>query len=276
MTTETKQLEPYAGSFAILGPEAEEFLDILEENTGSRQINMNSIPIWRFPGSGGEEWVFEDETGARQRTPALRGVVLAQRSERVFFKDKYSGGGAPPDCRSNDGETGRPLTEEDGTVLNLLYAPDGREVRFGGACASCPLSAWESRRLIDHTYTGSGQACAEYRFGIIQRPDQPTPEGFRLPPSALRAWQAFGDQVSRARTRLSTLVVDLRLYLPRGKDTAELVVEPVAYIDREVAGRLREIAPDIKRPQLAAPAEPEYVSPPLGMEGDINPDDLPF
>lgn len=278
MTTETKQLEPYTGDFAILGPEAAEYLDILEENTGSRQINMGSIPIWRFPGSGGEEWVFEDSTGARQRTSTLRGVVLAQRPERVFFKDKYSGGGAPPDCRSNDGITGQPITDDDGAVMNLIYTPEGREVRWGGACAACPLSQWESRQLIDPAYTGNGQACAEYRFGIIQRPDQPTPEGFRLPPSALRSWQAFGEQVSRARTRLSTLVVDLRLVLPRGKDTAELVVEPVAYITKETAGQLREIAPDIKRPQLAERTEtqPEYVAPPLGAEGDINPDDLPF
>lgn len=258
MTTETtKQLEPYTGEFAIFGPEAEEFLDILEENTGSRQIDVGSLPVWRFPRAAGEEWIYEDETGGRQREPKLTGVVLAQRAERVLFKEKYDGGGAPPDCRSNDGETGTPLTDDDDRPINFFYDPDGREVRYGGDCASCPLSAWESKQLIDPTYKGNGQACAEYRFMVIQRPDQPTPEGVRLPPSALRTWLAFGKQVSRARTRLSTVVISLGLFLPKGKDTAELVVEPVAYIDREVASKLRAISPDIKRPQLAAPAEVE-------------------
>lgn len=280
MTAETKQLQPYDGNFAILGPEAEEYLDILEENTGSRQINAASIPVWRFPGSGGEEWVFEDETGARQRTATLRGVVLAQRKERVFFRDAYSGGGAPPDCRSNNGEVGSPLTDDGGQVLDLIYAPNGREIQFGGACSSCPLSQWESKQLIDPSYSGSAQACSEHRFLVIQRPDQPTPEGVRLPPSALRSWTAFGEQVSRARTRLSTLVVNLGLFLPKGKTTAELTVEAVAYINREQAAQLRAIAPDIKRPALAERAESvsqgEYVPPPLGGEGDLNPDDLPF
>lgn len=276
MTTETKQLEPYAGDFAVLGPEAAEYLDILEENTGSRQISLGSIPVWRFPRAAGEEWIFEDETGGRQREAVLTGTILAQRPERVFFKDKYDGGGAMPDCRSNDGKTGTPLTDDDGRVLNLLYAPDGSEVRWGGDCSACPLSKWESKQLVDPSYKGNGQACAEYRFMVMQRPDQPTPEGVRLPPSALRTWLAFGDKVSRARARLSELVITLGLNLPRGKDTAELVVDAVAYLPKETASQLREIAPDIKRPQLAAPAEQEYVPPPLGQEGDINPDDLPF
>lgn len=260
MTTEQKQLEPYTGEFAILGPEAEEFLDILEENTGSRQINASSLPVWRFPGSGGEEWVFEDETGGRQRTQTLRGVVLAQRGERVFFRDAYGGGGAPPDCRSNDGVVGMPATDDDGQPINMFYTPNGEEVVYGGNCASCPLAQWESKRLVDPSYNGSGQACSEYRFMVVQRPDEPTPEGVRLPPSALRSWQAFGEQVARARTRLSTLVIDLSLFLPKGKTTAELVVEPVAYISKETAAELRAIAPDVKRPQLAERTETPVLS----------------
>lgn len=255
MTTDT-QLEPYAGEFAIFGPEAEEFLDILEENTGSRQVNTASIPVWRYPSAEGVEWIYEDETGARHRTPDLTGVVLAQRKERVFYRDKFSGGGSPPDCRSNDGETGVPFTDrETGEVSDLLYTSDGAEVRFGGACASCPLAQWESRRLVDPTYTGNGQACAEYRFGIIQRPEQPTPEGFRIPPSALKNWLTFGEQVSRARTRLSSVVIRMSLSLRPKASTADLVVEPVAYIPLETAAQLRALAPDIKRPQIAAPVE---------------------
>jgi hypothetical protein len=271
MPDETKQLELYKGEFAVLGPEAAEYLDILEENTGSRQIAAGSIPVWRFPGSGGDEWVFEDSTGNRQKTQALTGVVLGQRRERTFFRDKFSGGGAPPDCKSNDGITGTPLTDDQDQPVDFLYGPNNEEVHYGGACATCPLSAWESRRLVDGSYTGDGQACTEYRFGIIQRPDQPTPEGFRLPPSALKSWQVFGEGISRAKTRLSLLVISMRLDLRPKASTADLIVESVAYIERGTRDDLAAIAPEVKRaPQLAAPVD-DVVRVPVEEE-----DALPF
>lgn len=255
MTDETKQLEPYAEPFAILGPEAEEYLDILEENTGSRKINVGALPVWKFPRAAGEEWIYEDETGGRQREAALTGVVLAQRRERTFYRDKYAGGGTPPDCRSNDGVTGSPLMDDSGNRIDSMMTAGGEAVFYGGACASCPMSQWESKQIIDPSYNGSGQACAEYRFLVIQRPSEPTPEGVRLPPSALRTWEAFGDQISRARTRLSALVISLGLDLPKGRDTADLEVTAIATVPRETAAQLRAIAPDVKRPQLIAPTE---------------------
>ena len=270
MTTETKQLQPYEGEFAILGPEADEYLDILEENTGSRKIEAGSLPVWKFPGSGNDEWVFEDEAGTRHKEKSLIGVVLGQRVERTFYMSDYGGGGDKPDCRSNDGVNGHTLTDETGQPINLMFAPNGTEIVYGGACETCPLNQWESAALVGKK--GNGKACTEYRFGIIQRPDQPTPEGFRLPPTALKAWTAFGEQVSRARTRLSTLVIELRLQLPKGASTAELYVDAVSYIPKDTSEQLKAIAPAIRRQAQLAPVNAAQVSDePPPIEGEAQP-----
>jgi hypothetical protein len=253
MTTETREITVYEGEFAVLGPEAQEYLDILEENTGSRVIEAGSLPVWKFPSAGGDEWLFEDTAGMRHKAAVLTGVILGQREERTFFRSKFSGGGEHPDCQSSDGVTGYPATDESGTPQNLIFTRDGQEIEFGGACATCPLAQWESAEMIGKD--GRGKACTERRFLIIQRPDQPTPEGVRLPPTALKSWQAFGAQLAHARMRLSRTVLDLRLTIPKGESKTQLDVSPVGVLTAELSDQLKALAPDMKRPQLAAPVE---------------------
>ena len=274
MTTETK-MQQFEGEFAALGPDAAEFYDTLEENTGSRQLPAGSLPVWKFPGSGNNRWVREDSSGVKHFEDSLVGVVLAQTTQRSMYLSGYDGGGEFPDCQSPDGITGYPHTDRDTNVVNnLAYAKDGSEIRFGGACESCPLNQWDSAAAIGKQ--GKGKACTEYRLGVMQRPDQPTPEGFRLPPTALKAWGNIGLEMARTGNRLSRTVLELSLVIPPNENLAQLNVRPLGFLPKDVADQLKAIAPDIKRPQLAAPTEPEYVPPPLGEEGDADPDDLPF
>ena len=72
----TTEIQPYGGQFAILGEAAQEYLDVLEENTGSREFNLQSIPTYTFPGSGDDRWVWEDATGEKHRLASIIGTVL--------------------------------------------------------------------------------------------------------------------------------------------------------------------------------------------------------
>ncbi len=72
MTTEITQ---YEGEFAVLGDGAQEYLDMLEENTGSREFSLSSIPTYVFPGSGDDRWVWEDATGEKHRLASIIGTV---------------------------------------------------------------------------------------------------------------------------------------------------------------------------------------------------------
>ncbi len=274
MTNEAK-MQPYEGEFTVLGPEAEEFYDVLEENTGSRQLPAGSLPVWKFPGSGNNQWVNEDDSGVKHFADKLVGVVLAQTPQRTLYLSGYDGGGDFPDCQSPDGITGYPHTDrETGVVNNLAYSKDdGAEIRFGGACETCPLNQWESAARIGKQ--GKGKACTEYRFGVIQRPDQPTPEGFRIPPTALKTWGNVGMEMARTGNRLSRTVLELSLVIPPKENLAQLSVRPLGYLPLDVSAQLRALAPDIKRPQLAAPADD--ASPSLSPEQEqAVADSVPF
>lgn len=246
-------LVPFTQEFAVLGEGAQEFLDVLEENTGSREFNLASVPTYTFPGSGDDRWRWVDSAGETHRLDTIIGVVLGQRVQRTFYISDYTDGGVPPDCQSQEGRQGQPLTEEgSGRLLNVLTDVNGNDLTFGGACASCPLNQWDSAALVGKK--GTGKACREQRMLIVQRPEDPTPMRVRIPPTALRTWQAFGETLTQSGLRrLSQSVVELGLEVPKGKNLAELQVSLLATIPEGTSARLKELVPDAKRPQLAAP-----------------------
>lgn len=252
MTTDITQ---FAGEFTVLGEGASEYLDVLEENTGSREFNLQSVPTYTFPGSGDDRWQWTDASGEKHRLDAIIGVVLGQRPQRTLFISDYNDGGAPPDCQSQDGSHGSPLTEEGtGRVLNTVTDVNGNELTIGGACAACPLNQWDSAALIGKK--GKGKACSEQRMLIVQRPEDPTPMRVRIPPTGLRTWQAFGETLTQSgMRRLSQSVIELGLEVPKGKNLAELRVTLLASLPRETSTALKALVPDTKRPQLAAPVE---------------------
>lgn len=252
----TTEIAPFKGEFAILGDGAQEYLDILEENTGSREIDLRSIPTYTFPGSGDDRWRWVDNGGETHRLDTIIGTVLGQRIARTLYRTKYTDGGIPPDCQSEDGTTGNPLVEEGtGLVLNTLTAPDGQDVVFGGACAACPLNQWESAYLVGRE--GNGKACREQRVLVVQQPNDPTPIRVRIPPTALMPWRAFGDTLAQSRLRLSESVIELGLEVPKGKSLAELRPTLLASLPKETSVALKALVPNAKRPQLAAPVEQE-------------------
>lgn len=262
----TNKLQQWEKPIAVFTPEAEQFYDTLEENTGSRQLTPQAMRRWRFPGAGGSRWLHEDaETGEREEAEEITGIVIQQRPMRSFYRTSYDGGGQPPDCSSADGITGTPYADEDGLVINEIVTEDGEIWRYGGECAKCPLSQWGSKIAIGNGNSANAQACSEYRELIVQRPDSILPEIVRLPPSALSNWFKVGQKFAASGRAFSRTVISLELKIAPKQTTANLIVRPLGWLPAEVGNQLRALAP--KKQALIAEAseidpEPDYIPDP--------------
>jgi hypothetical protein len=95
------------------------------------------------------------------------GIVIATQHTRAYWKESFdeTGGGTPPDCVSEDGETG-------------IGAP-------GGECAGCPLAQFGSAEK------GSGKACSEKRLVFMALPDEILPVCFKAPPTSLKNAKSY-------------------------------------------------------------------------------------
>ncbi len=117
------------------------------------RIKVNSgTALWLIPG-------LEGDTTAQ----AIEGVVVSARDTRVYYKSKDAGN-VPPDCSSIDGATGKGDP--------------------GGACASCPLSEWDSGE-------NGAQACKQVKQLFMLRGSSMLPEVVSLPPTSLKAIRQF-------------------------------------------------------------------------------------
>ncbi len=117
------------------------------------RIKVNSgTALWLIPG-------LEGDTTAQ----SIEGVVVSARDTRVYYKSKDAGN-VPPDCSSIDGATGKGDP--------------------GGACASCPLSEWDSGE-------NGAQACKQVKQLFMLRGSSMLPEVVSLPPTSLKAIRQF-------------------------------------------------------------------------------------
>ena len=256
MTTETG-IAPYVKPFALLAEDSD-LRALMDENLGEgATFGLNDIPRWTFPGSGSKQWQWNSPSGKVFRD-TIEGVVLGQRTRRMFYESKFDGGGSRPNCSSDDGVVGRTLTFDDGTPDNVKITPSAVEVAFGGDCASCPLNQWESGRLFDPSYHGNGKACAEYRDLLIMEPDGVMPIILQLPSTSLRDWQDVGKSLLYSRLGLSRAALRFSIDLPKGAAYGSLGVEIVGTINADTAASLKSFMPDLKRPpalELPPPAD---------------------
>lgn len=225
------EVEVYEGRFRILASDDDSMAEILAENfVGDDGFTAADLTRVRFPREG-DAWQFED-AGVKRIEQELVGVPVRQQVSRTFYLTGYEeGSNDAPDCRSNDGITGFPKTDEDGRELNLIYASSGEEIVYGGACAKCPLNQWESAQRIGKQ--GKGKACTEYRTIALLEPEAEWPLMVRLPPTQIRNWVEFTKGLTRRRLRISDVVVALKI------EDGELTPRVEARLDPETAVELR-------------------------------------
>lgn len=184
MTALTKQDEGdrQVGYAAAMTDAAE----IIRENLGGDAIDMGQLPRVTVPAGGGVAWEVPTPDGW-DSIKALSGIVIHQQSMRAYWAQglEESGGGSPPDCRSDDGITG------EGTP--------------GGDCATCPLNQFGSDK------DERGKACKEVKVLFLLREGELLPTMVRIPPSSLKAWKNYMLGLANQRQRYHTVETTLTL-----------------------------------------------------------------
>jgi len=155
-----------AGEFTIIKTDAEELMELIEENLADGSIGPMSMDRIRVPAGGGSTFsVPALAEGDETKVETIDCIIVGKKKHRARWAKSIdeSPGGSPPDCFSPDGKNG-------------IGDP-------GGVCADCPYD--EFKQVGDNeAYKKKG--CKEMLFIIAVRPDERLPIAIVAPPGSLR------------------------------------------------------------------------------------------
>lgn len=225
MSKETKgeTLPAVIGSYAVM-QRGEKLREIMAANVGTGGVSPFDIDRIKVPSGGGTTWEVPSLTGVVE-TKELRGVVIAWRDARSFWRESFdaTGGGTPPDCSSDDGISGQGDP--------------------GGDCAVCPLSQFESE--MRNGKPGRGQACKQTRLLFVVREGDMLPILVVVPPSSLAVMRKFFLRLASSAVPFYGVVTELTLSKTKNKDGiayGEIVPKMVAQLSPEECDRMRAYA----------------------------------
>lgn len=137
---------------------------VAEEMDGLGALSFDRVKI---PAGGGIAFELpgEDEDDPIS-SPEIVGVILDHHAVNAFWRDKFNGGNASPDCSSFDGKTG--VDRETGEMKS---------------CDTCPYNQFGS--------DGRGKACKNVRRLYILQEGNPVPIILALPPSSIKAFRDY-------------------------------------------------------------------------------------
>jgi hypothetical protein len=145
--------------FLVLRSNSNDTISRIQDVFGNEGLSLRDMERIRLPAAGGKAWTLKDIDGGDTFTPTFEGIILTQRQVRTFWKGSFdeSGGGAPPDCYSDD-------------AVHGVGTP-------GIECARCPNAQFSSGK-------GKSQACQLKRLVFFLTPDTRFPAYIALPPTS--------------------------------------------------------------------------------------------
>lgn len=176
-------------SFLAQTADNDAVVEALRENLGGSPVQIGDLERLKIPTGGGTTWLFATAEGEIARRE-FSAVVISQKSVRSYYAKKFSGGGEPPTCFSDDGMVG-------------VGEP-------GGVCSACPFSARGSA-LDDLGNPTKGSACKQRLLLLLALPDSPLPVILSLPPSSLAAWRKYLYGLVKAGRGISKVVTAFKL-----------------------------------------------------------------
>jgi len=158
VVSKTQEVKVIDQQFKCLARPAHELATLIRENVGGTTVSpfdLDRVKIpsgeaisWAVPGLRGEESVKE-----------IQGIIISFKDTRGYWKGKFTGGNAPPQCISDDGQTGRGDP--------------------GGKCEVCPLAQFGSDD------EERGQACKATRLLFLMREADIIPLVLALSPMSI-------------------------------------------------------------------------------------------
>lgn len=139
--------------------------ELLAENIGQGGLSPFDLDRVKVPGGGATTWEIPSIDGTTE-AKELTGVIAAWADKRSYWEKDMedSGGGSPPDCTSEDGNTG-------------IGKP-------GGNCWECPLAQFGSGK-------NNAQACKSMKFVFLVQPKRMLPVLLAVPPSSLSPFKKY-------------------------------------------------------------------------------------
>jgi hypothetical protein len=202
--------------YPILRPQTgPNILQLLSENDSLRNFSILNLPRILVGSGGGTSFRIQGLAG-EETERELRGVMVAVRPARVFWRENYAGGGSgkPPDCSSKDGLVG--------------YGDPG------GRCSECPNARFGSA-VQPNGQPGNGQACKDIRQILFLRPDEVMPHLLNVPPTSLKAYMTYS--MALFSRQIQYWAVETKLTLEKATSDAG---KPYAKIVFQAAGRPME------------------------------------
>lgn len=207
----------------------EEFLSVLQEELdegGEIDIQMPAIKV---PTGGGLAFTLPDEEVSKK----IDGVIVHSHPMNILWLNDFDGSSNPPDCVSNNAETG------------VGYP--------GGACATCKYNQFGSGR-------NGGKACKNIIRAYIIVPDQLLPWRLDVPPTSLKEYRDFKSKVLLKGKRLPKIYTRISLETTKSKDGiaySKLAFELLEPLSNDDVTRAKAYTPAIamiagmRRPALA-------------------------
>lgn len=150
-----------------------EVLEVEQRTSGG--LSAADLTRIKLPTGGSMFWAIPTPEGDIP-LKSFDGVILDYRDTRAWWEKELGngGGGAPPDCSSEDAEHG-----------NGRYGIASDE-NPSGKCTSCPMSQWGTKGN-----GGRGQACRSVRQVFLLRDAELMPTLLALPPSSQRPFRKY-------------------------------------------------------------------------------------
>lgn len=159
--------------------------ELLAEEMEGLSLSFDRIKI---PAGGGLAYeVPSDNPDNPDMVKEFKAVILYHHPVHAYYKEKYTGGNTPPDCASNDGQTG--LEMETGEVKN---------------CSECPFNKFGSGE-------SGGKACKQKRRLYILRPDEALPVILSIPTCSLNDFSKYITRLLSRGNRSNSVVTKFSL-----------------------------------------------------------------
>jgi len=228
--SKTKAVALRADNYPIMGKEAQNAIQLIQENLGGEKLTpmdlerirvpAGDVPIWTIPTVEGESHVEE-----------FVGIVLKTKTTRqMWFVPYGEGEKAPPDCVSEDAMRG-------------IGNP-------GGPCLSCPHNQWGSAKQQAGREGDDSQKklCQEKRMIYTILEGQILPHVVVAPAMSLKTSRKYLVGMTSATRRLHSVYTRFALEKgtnPKGVDYCKILMNKEADVEHpeETAAYAKAIEP---------------------------------
>ena len=187
-------------NFAIAELDADQFANALRENFGDEKLGQQDLDKIKIPTGDMSMFMVPDLEEGEKAVKTILAVIVVYRPARAYWEKSIDdgGGNTPPDCYSNDGNTG-------------IGTP-------GGVCAVCPFNEFESAKK------GKGKACNERKLLFLMMPDSVMPRVLSLPPTSLGAFKKYLTRLTSGIVPYPAVVTEIGL-TPKTNSTGQAYFE---------------------------------------------------